>query len=234
MNISPHLYRILPHRCMLCQSRSTMGIICAHCHTDLPRNLHCCHTCALPLTASQPLCGDCLARPKSYRLTCCPLLYRHPVDHLVLRLKKRDPHTWASALVPILETELSNHYQAESWPNLLVPVPSHPLTRFKRGFNQAHALAHMLGKTTAIPVAPLVARRGKVRQQKTLDRKTRFANLRDAFTCTTHLSGETIAVIDDVITTGATAELMSTCLLKAGAGEVHIWALARTPKPGSR
>jgi ComF family protein len=102
----------------------------------------------------------------------------------------------------------------------------------RRGFNQAHALADMLSKATAIPVAPLVTRQGKVRPQKVLDRKTRFANLRGAFQCKARLSGETVAVIDDVITTGATAELLSECLLKAGAGSVHIWALARTPKPG--
>src|SRR5690606_31175259 len=98
-------------------------------------------------------------------------------------------------------------------------------TRLRRGFNQAHALADMLGRATGIPVKPLIKRRGTARPQKTLDRKTRFANLRGVFECSHVLQGECVAVIDDVITTGATAELISDCLLKAGAGEVHVWAL---------
>jgi ComF family protein len=232
MDFSRHLYRFLPHLCALCGNRAD-HLLCLACQADLPRNERHCHTCALPLPANQPVCGDCLATPKHYQLTVCPLLYQHPVDHLVLRFKKRDPHTWARALLPILATELNQHYgPTQPWPDLLIPVPSHALALLRRGFNQAHALADMLHKTTAIPVAPLVKRHGKVQPQKTLDRKTRFANLRGAFVCRTHLAGETVAVIDDVITTGATAELVSECLLKAGAGKVHIWALARTPKPG--
>lgn len=234
MDFSQYLYRFLPHLCALCGGRAH-NLICQACHADLPLNKCCCLTCALPLAADQPVCGDCLALPKRYQITVCPLLYQHPVDHLVLRFKKRDPRTWARALLPFLTTALTEHYSpSEPWPDLLTPVPSHPLTRLRRGFNQAHALANILSQTTAIPVAPLIKRQGKVRPQKTLDRKTRFANLRGAFVCNTPLSGETVAVIDDVITTGATAELISECLLKAGAGQVHIWALARTPKPGSR
>jgi ComF family protein len=234
MDFFEYLYRFLPHCCVLCGDRANQ-LICRACHSDLPRNERCCRTCALPLPAHQPICGDCLALPKHYQFTVCPLLYQYPVDHLILRFKKRDPHTWARALVPFLTTALVEHYgPSEPWPERLIPVPSHRFTRLRRGFNQAHALADMLSTTTAIPASPLVKRQGKVRPQKTLDRKTRFANLRGAFVCDARLSGETVAVIDDVITTGATAELITECLLKAGAGQVHIWALARTPKPGGR
>ena len=101
MNISQYLYRFLPHLCTLCGDRSPSGAICEFCTADLPRNTHYCRTCALPLPASQPVCGDCLALPKPYQRTLSPLLYQHPVDHLVLRLKKRDPRTGASALLPL-------------------------------------------------------------------------------------------------------------------------------------
>ena len=233
MNISQYLHRFLPHLCTLCGDRAAHGAICGGCYADLPRNTHCCRTCALPLAASQPVCGDCLALPKPYHLTLCPLLYQHPVDHLVLRLKKRDPLTSASALLPLLRGTLDCHYgQTEPWPDLLVPVPSHRLTRLRRGFNQAHSLAEQLGAVYGLPVHPLVRHKGGTKPQKTLDRKTRFANLRKVFECQARLSGQTVAVVDDVITTAATAVLMSECLLKSGAGEVHIWALARTPKPG--
>lgn len=233
MNISPYFHRFLPHLCTLCGDRATGGAICNSCHGDLPRNTHCCLTCALPLAARQPVCGDCLALPKPYTLTLCPLLYQHPVDHLILRLKKRDPRTGASALLPLLHHALDGHYeQTGPWPDLLVPVPSHRLTRLRRGFNQAQSLAEQLGAAYDLPVRPLVRHKGGAKPQKTLDRKTRFANLRKVFECPTSLHGETVAVVDDVITTGATAILISDCLLKAGAGEVHIWALARTPKPG--
>ncbi len=233
MNINPYLYRFLPHLCSLCGGRAANGIICDLCHADLPYNLHACRTCALPLAAGQLVCGDCLALPKPYQFTLCPLLYQHPVDHLILRLKKHNPRTGSNALLPLLRQSLENHYSsAEPWPDLLVPVPSHRWTRLRRGFNQAQSLAEQLGATYQLPVRPLVRHNGGAKPQKTLDRKTRFANLRHVFDCSTSLQGETIAVVDDVITTGATAMLMSRCLLRAGAGQVHIWALARTPKPG--
>jgi ComF family protein len=150
------------------------------------------------------------------------------------QFKDHQPRTLGRALLPFLLDSLHDIYgTSRPWPQLLVPVPSHWRTRLRRGFNQAHALADMLGRATAIPVKPLVKRHGGSRLQKTLDRKTRFANLRGAFKCSFVGQGECVAVVDDVITTGATAELISECLLKAGAREVHIWALARTPKPGS-
>lgn len=233
MDMSHYLYRFLPHLCSLCGSRAANGPICDPCHTDLPFNTHPCRTCALPLAAGQQVCGDCLALPKPYQLTLCPLSYQHPVDHLILRLKKHNPRTGANALLPLLRQSLESHYSsAEPWPDLLVPVPSHRWTRLRRGFNHAQSLAEQLGAAYQLQVRPLVRHNGGAKPQKTLDRKTRFANLRDVFDCPTSLQGETIAVVDDVITTGATAILMSRCLLRAGAGQVHIWALARTPKPG--
>lgn len=233
MNISAYLYRFLPHQCSLCGDRSANGPICDHCQVDLPHNIHGCRTCALPLTAGQLVCGDCLALPKPYQLTFCPLLYQHPVDHLILRLKKHNPRTGANALLPLLRQSVENHYGSTApWPDLLVPVPSHRWTRLRRGFNQAHSLAEQLGAAYQLPVHALVRHNGGAKPQKTLDRKTRFANLRNVFDCPTSLQGETVAVVDDVITTGATAILISRCLLRAGAGRVHIWALARTPKPG--
>lgn len=232
MDLTHLLYRYLPHLCLLCGDHAT-NILCEACDTELPRNHHRCPTCALPLAAKQLVCGDCLALPKPYALTICPLIYRHPVDQLVMRMKKQNPRIAARAALPSLHQNLEAHYpDQDPWPNLIVPVPSHPWSRLRRGFNQAHALAEVLGDRYQIPVRPLVRHTGIAKPQKSLDRKTRFANLRKVFDCPTRLQGETIAVVDDVITTGATAMLMSECLLKAGVAKVHIWALARTPKPG--
>jgi ComF family protein len=226
------LYKLLPHLCPLCQTRSH-SYLCAGCRADLPLIGPRCSICGLP-TPDQNACGECLTSPKPYELTVCPLLYRHPVDHLIGRFKDHQPRALGRALLPFLLENLSRVYGAVTpWPNILVPVPCHWRTRFRRGFNQAHVLADMLAAATGIPVQTPVKRRGGSLPQKTLDRKTRFTNLKSAFYCNTTLNGECVAVIDDVITTGATTELISECLLKAGAGEVHVWALARTPKPGS-
>lgn len=224
------LFRLLPHLCPLCHSRSR-SYLCAGCQGDLPRPGPCCPNCGLP-TPGGHLCGDCLAAPKSYQLTVCPLLYRHPVDRLILQFKDHQPRTLGRALLPLMLESLGRIYgTANPWPHLLVPVPCHWRTRLRRGFNQAHVLADMLAGATGIPVKPLLQRRGAARPQKTLDRKTRLTNLKQTFFCDARLKGECVALVDDVITTGATAELISRCLLQAGAAEVHVWALARTPKP---
>lgn len=223
-------FRILPHRCPICFAPAN-DYVCSGCETDLPRLEHACPDCALPVPLPQT-CGDCLKNPKPFQRTLCAFRYEAPVDVLIQRLKRRDPHIISRYLAPWLLNRIDAQYTAQSLPELLVPVPVHWRDRLRRGFNQTEHLAHCLGRELQIPVACVAKKKHAAIPQKSLRRAARLANLKGSFNCSADLQGQHVAIIDDVITTGGTVTRMTECLLLAGAASVDIWALARTPKPG--
>lgn len=228
MSFTSLLYRYLPHQCTLCLSTSDQ-YLCRSCVQSLPLITSACPVCGLPLACSDAICGDCLQHVKPYEQTICPLLYRHPVDTLLREFKSRRPLIAAQALVPHLLDSLHQRYHQQRWPELLVPIPMHWTKALSRGFNQAQVLSHILSRRTGIAEQPLLCRPLRLSNQKSLKRRQRFANLKRAFVCDTQLDGQHVAVIDDVVTTCATAMAAAETLKQAGAGQVDIWALARTP-----
>jgi ComF family protein len=119
-------------------------------------------------------------------------------------------------------------------PQLLLPVPLSPARLAERGFNQAWEIARRVAALLNLPAQPQVLTRVlDTAHQTELSRAQRRANLRAAFVvpaaAQTALQGRHVAVIDDVMTTGATAEEASRALLRAGAARVDLWVLARTP-----
>ncbi|WP_417513483.1 ComF family protein [Marinobacter sp.] len=104
-----------------------------------------------------------------------------------------------------------------------------PARRRKRGFNQARDIAESLSKALSIPVGSDVVRRvHKVQAQRGLSREARLANLSGVFKVCGAVP-ERVAIVDDVVTTGATVRILASVLREAGAEEIQVWALARTP-----
>lgn len=125
----------------------------------------------------------------------------------------------------------------EFQPEEILPVPLSPWRRFTRGFNQSYLLAHYLLKSqkNSIPIKRWVTRR-HTKAQARQTKSERNRSLKNAFSVPRpdRVRGKRILIVDDVMTTGATAEALSRCLLKAGAKEVGVYVLARTPKDESR
>jgi len=121
-------------------------------------------------------------------------------------------------------------------PDCLVAMPLHPERLKERGFNQSLQLARHIGKQLKLPV--LISACQRVRDtpsQSTLPWKGRRKNMRKAFVCTSEVAGKHVAVVDDVMTTGATLNEFAHALLEAGATEVSAWVVARTlPHTGKR
>jgi ComF family protein len=130
----------------------------------------------------------------------------------------------------LLYEYLQASLQPGEWPDLIIPVPLHPLRLQQRGYNQTLVLARGLSRSSGIS---LEARRCKRRRdtpsQQRLDAATRQRNLKDAFDYSGTLTGQHVAILDDVITTGATTESLCNTLLQKGARHVQVWAIARTP-----
>ncbi|MBB2493846.1 ComF family protein [Aquipseudomonas ullengensis] len=225
--------------CLLCDERSdTSYPLCSACEGDLPWLGGHCRVCALPLPSEGLVCGECLKRPPAFERVETPWRYAFPVDSLVTRFK----HQARWPLGRLLATLLSHHLQHAFdegllRPDLLLPVPLSAQRLRQRGFNQAAMLADWLGARLALPVQPHWLQRPEdSAHQQDLDAAARKRNLRRAFALNAQaqLAGRHVAVIDDVLTTGATAEAIARLLRKAGAARVDIYCLARTPKPGER
>jgi ComF family protein len=115
-------------------------------------------------------------------------------------------------------------------PELIVPMPLHPARLRERGFNQALELARPLGLRLGIPVAPDLVRRVRAGQpQSSLAKPRRRANVRGAFNVRAALDACHVGVVDDVLTTGASADELARTLKRAGAKRVDVWVVARTP-----
>ena len=227
----------IEHHCSLCDERCETGqSVCGACEAELPWLREHCTLCALPLPASGLICGECLKRPPAFDRVIVPWRFAFPVDTLISRFK----HQAQWPLGRLLAEHLSQHLQHAfdeglPRPDALLPVPLARKRYRQRGFNQAQMLTDWLSAALAIPVdKKLLQRVHDTQSQQELDAASRRRNLRQAFALTDDqkLAGRHLAIIDDVLTTGATAEALARLLKRAGAVRVDVYCLARTPKPG--
>ncbi|HST00828.1 MAG TPA: ComF family protein [Usitatibacter sp.] len=154
--------------------------------------------------------------------------YRFPLDRLVLRFKFAADLAVGRALASRLAACVA---LADRPRRIVVPPLSSPRLR-SRGFNQALEIAKVVARRLDVPCEPrAIARLRETEAQRGLDRRRRLANLRGAFASTRGFDGERVAIVDDVVTTGATAETLARTLKQSGASRVSVWAVARTPDP---
>lgn len=225
---------LLPRRCLLCQQQSLEAKLCAPCYQDLPWTRSACRRCALPLPNTVDCCGDCLARPPSFDHCWTAFHYASPVDRLIGQFKNQRQLRAGRLLSTLLLDAFQRSPSPLALPDLLVPVPLHWRRQLGRGFNQAAFVAESLARELKLPLNGVAKRRFATPKQQQLKRKQRLGNLRDVFAVNAPAVLERhVVIVDDVITTGATAEALSWQLKRAGARRVDVWALARTPAPTS-
>jgi ComF family protein len=182
----------------------------------------------LPYSADIAICGECLATPPSFTRAFIPFRYQFPVDSMISRYKYNHQRKFARPLITRLSQYLMQA-DAATLPEVLIPAPMHPQRRRKRGFNHAQDIAEQISQKLDIPVArDMVRRAHNVHAQRGLSREQRLINLRDVFDICKKVP-ERVAIVDDVVTTGATVRMLSSALNNAGARDIQIWALARTP-----
>ncbi len=228
----------LPSKCLLCASTLPHGLLCLGCQLDLPHLSHknLCKQCGLQVESLSHFCGHCLHQPPLFERSIIPFAYEYPLSSLIQQFKYHRQLTIGKLLSQLLSDHLKHCAQDDhDWraPDLLIPAPMHWLKRWQRGFNQAEFLARHIADELQIPLAThIVKRTHKTPPQKELTRAERQQNLRKAFTISAknrvRITGKRVAIIDDVVTTTATVRELSQLLMKAGAREVQVWALART------
>lgn len=209
--------------CLLCGAASPHGTWCTACDAALPRlPAALCPVCALP-TWQGAVCGHCLRRLPHYTRTVAAYAYAFPLAQLLQAYKFGAQLQLARALADTLAQRI------ELRPDCIVPMPLHPARLRERGFNQSLLLAHHLGRKLAVPVLPHACRRVRnTEPQSSLSWRKRGKNIRNAFACTAAVAGKHVAVVDDVMTTGASLNELARALRLAGATEVSTWVVART------
>lgn len=209
--------------CILCGAFSHEGVWCAACDADLPYlgETHC-PVCALP-SPSGATCGRCLRHAPGFEDAAAVFAYAFPLDKLIQAAKFSGRLVLIDRLADALAQRIHNR------PDAIIAMPLHPLRLRERGFNQSLLLAQRISKKLKIPLLSNACERTRnTSPQSTLPWQERGKNMRNAFSCSADLDEKHIAIVDDVMTTGASIEELARTLRRAGAAQVSAWVVART------
>jgi len=224
---------LLPQRCELCVGRTRGALLCDACAEALPRVGAACPVCALP-SARDTACGACLALPPPYAGTIAAFAYAFPVDRLLQRIKyggRIALAQWAGAALGAAVRDTFAGRIGHARPDRIVALPLAVSRQRDRGFNQAREIAVRVSRGTGLPLAAPLARITAGPPQTALPWAERRRNVRGAFAVRGPVRGARIALVDDVMTTGATLAEAARTLLAAGAEQVECWVVARTLPP---
>jgi ComF family protein len=220
---------VLPLRCLLCNARGEHDIdLCNACAAELPRNGSCCARCALPLATPAALCGECQRSQPPWDSAWAPFRYGWPLDRLESRYKFSSDLAAGRVLSMLWQREP----QPPRLPQLLLTVPLHRSRLRRRGYNQALELARPLASKLGVPLShDALLRRRSTTAQTELDAVARRRNVHGAFALREGVTLPAhVAILDDVMTTGATLAECVRVLRRAGVQQVDVWALARAPR----
>ncbi|MEI8209244.1 MAG: ComF family protein [Methylococcales bacterium] len=220
---------LLPPTCILCGNPGfNSRDLCEHCYQRLARNRDCCYRCAerfsVPIITPQ-LCGKCLSSPPAFDETLAPFVYQGEMRHLITTLKYGTQTKNARLLGLLLTDYLKENAQL---PELIIPVPLHKVRYRERGFNQTIEIATTLSKTLNIPLnSSACIRTENTPHQVALNAQQRQINITNAFKIIKPINVQHIAIVDDVMTTGATVNELANELKKTGVSRIDIWACAK-------
>ena len=227
---------ILPARCASCSAKiADHGYLCPACWGDLKPLAapFCCH-CALPFEFETGLgdeCGSCMKDPPSFDWARAAVSYDDMGRGLVLRLK----HGGTTAVVPAM-AQMMARTVAGMPIDVLMPVPLHKRRMLSRRFNQSQLLSMTIARSLGLETDNFsLEKRKATASQGGLGRKARFKNVKASFAVGADREGfikeKNIVLVDDVLTTGATASACAKALKKAGAKSVGVVTFARVGRP---
>jgi ComF family protein len=227
----------LPNRCALCGNLSRHRV-CGACDTSATENIgRRCPCCAATLESGEhlaPRCGTCLTTPPAFDATWVIADYAEPFDTLAQALK----FSAQTGLASWFADKLAQHAcVAGLEPDLIIPVPLSAQRLAFRGYNQSWEIARPLARHLHVATASTCLRRLRdtAPQTEMNDVRQRRHNVRGAFAIgpyqAQHLSGLHVAVVDDVMTSGATLAEIARVLKQAGVARVSNLVALRTPSP---
>ncbi len=218
---------IFSGHCPVCLSATERTGLCENCLASLIQPRHRCRICLAPIERQAGnICINCSAGVPFDQVVALAR-YTPPLSDLICRLKYRN-HIYLAKVLGIL---LSNHIKKhrQTLPELLVAVPLHKQRIQQRGFNQAVEIARTVSAELNLKTDFRCIEKSKSTPlQTTLNSHQRRNNLKGAFRLRHSIYTKSIALLDDVMTTGATVSEIASLLKKAGVRRVEVWVLART------
>ena len=212
--------------CLCCGYQKTHKLgFCLGCYHDLPHIKTPCLQCGLPLTANTP----CTCKAEDWPFAAClsAFEYQFPINKLLFQYKSQARLALCESFAQALTNQVKKQQQV--LPQVLMPVPLHTSKLKQRGFNQSLELAKVLSKQLHIPIDyHSLQSSHQTTQQKSLNKQQRLANVQTNYALTQPLSVTHIALIDDVITTGATTKTLAYLLREHGATHIQAWSIARS------
>lgn len=215
----------LQQHCFLCHAYSDK-VICPKCQQDLPHrhSVKHCGQCGIPLL-KEGYCIRCIKMQPAFHHTYYCLYYHYPLKPIIHATKYYNDLVMLSYLGKFMCESIH-----ADLPDVFVPVPLHPRRLKERGYNQSLILANILGRYHQVPVDIHISQRIKYTEsQARLSPDNRYKNVQNAFKVKTPLpkAWQHIVLVDDVMTTGNTANALAKEFKKAGARQVDVWVLAR-------
>lgn len=228
--LTPLLDLLFPPRCIFCHGYPDSGQhgldICQSCRDSFIDPAECCLRCCYPLSGHESLCPACHDQVFSFRGTCALNVYEGNLKQAVHKYKYKGRRHFAPTLGRLVATQVKRC----NWPTLheIVPVPLHPLRLKERGYDQAYLLAQVIGDDLGLPVRQVLVRTRPTPSQTRLGSINRWDNVKNAFAASPGLSvSGNILLVDDLLTTGATAHNAADALLSAGAVNVYLAVIGR-------
>ncbi|MBS4032770.1 MAG: ComF family protein [Clostridiales bacterium] len=228
--LTPLLDLLFPPRCIFCRGYLDGGQysrdICQSCHDSLLDPAECCLRCCYPLSGVSHLCPACHDKTFSFQGTCALSVYQGNLKQVVHKYKYKGCRHFAPTLGRLAAAQVKRC----NWPALheIVPIPLHPLRLAERGYDQAFLLARAIGDELQLPVNQALVRIRPTPSQTRLHSLNRWDNVKNAFVVSPGLTlSGNILLVDDILTTGATAHNATEALLSAGAVNVYLTVVGR-------
>jgi len=212
-----------PGYCLLCESLIPDGYqLCMACNADCPVPGAPCPNCGMPLRGYGDLCS-CTYSPSTIDRLITVQTYQYPVNTIIHAMKYQQQVSLCREVGLRLAEKVQR--SGTMLPDCLVPVPMHRKRLRERGYNQALEIARVIANSLDLYLeADLVLRKRPTATQIGLNPTERFRNVKGAFSLSREMSYDSIAIIDDVFTTGATALELANILKIATARRVELWS----------
>ncbi|CEG57712.1 ComF family protein [Legionella fallonii] len=217
----------LPSICTLCnQFHKSSLAVCSYCAKYIKPLGLACRSCAYPLPdEGYMLCGQCIKKPPAFNNALIHYIFEEPLRSLLHQFKYHNGLYLTSFLGQLMLHSIQKQPIAAQ---CLIPVPMHPQRLKQRGFNQAVVLAKFLSRKLNLPYDPVSCQKIiNTQPQASLDSEQRKKNLRKAFRVHP-LPYQHVVLIDDLLTTGSTANELARAIKKTGVKQVDVWCCART------
>lgn len=221
--------------CVLCQRQLAIAKhgLCSCCNKQI-RRFHYCGCCGAELSRDELHCGNCLQNEPAWQRMVIVGRYNAPLSVLIHRFKFQNLWFLDRTLARLLLLAVLQARRAQGLrlPDVILPVPLHHRRHWRRGYNQTQLLAEQLSQWLHIPTHKNLIKKVKnTPNQRGLTSNERRKNVKNAFkidrTFLDYGYGS-VALVDDVITTGSTLNEIAKALRKIGVEDIQVWGLART------